>query len=86
MINQIPTVIEIEADMKEGQKRAWMVLQVLSGSKKLSEVTQEMNISITRYYQLEEKAIRALVLSLLSNKKPLVISRLDRGMTRRDFT
>lgn len=80
-------LLEVEEDLKEGQKRAWMILQVLSGAKRLSEVTEEAGISMTRYYQLEEKAIQALVLSLSpqeTKQKSCIQERLRRAEAKID--
>lgn len=46
------------------KKRAWAVLQVLSGQMGVTEAAQAGQISVPRYYQLEQKAVVAMVQAL----------------------
>jgi hypothetical protein len=47
-----------------GKRRCLLVLSVLSGERPVSDVIEEANISRPMYYQLEERALRAMLLAL----------------------
>ena len=53
----------IESD-EASKKRVWTVLQVLSGQMGISEAAKAAQISPNRYYQLEQKAVHAMLLAM----------------------
>lgn len=53
------------ADLDEmGKRRCLLMLSVLSGERPVSDVIEEAQISRQMYYQLEERALRAMLLAL----------------------
>ncbi len=53
----------IEAD-EVSKKRAWTLMQVLSGQMGVTEAAKAAQITVNRYYQLEQKALSAMLLAL----------------------
>lgn len=53
----------LESD-EAAKKRVWTLLQVLSGQMGVSEAAKSAQISLPRYYQLERKAIEAMLLAM----------------------
>ena len=53
----------IEAD-DAAKKRAWTLMQVLSGQMGVTEAAKAAQITVNRYYQLEKKALSAMLLAL----------------------
>jgi hypothetical protein len=53
------------ADLDEmGKRRCLLMLSVLSGERPVTDVIEEAQISRQMYYQLEERALRAMLLAL----------------------
>ena len=48
------------------KKRVWAILQVLAGQMGVSEAARSGQISMTRYYHLEQKALQAMLYALSS--------------------
>ena len=46
------------------KKRVWMILQVLSGQMGVSDAAKAAEVSMTRYYQLEQKALKGMLHAL----------------------
>lgn len=53
----------IEAD-EVSKKRAWTLMQVLSGQMGVTEAAKAAQITVNRYYQLEKQALSAMLLAL----------------------
>jgi hypothetical protein len=53
----------MESD-EAAKKRVWTLLQVLSGQMGVGEAAKAAQISLPRYYQLEKKALAAMLLAL----------------------
>ena len=53
----------IQSD-ETAKKRVWALLQVLSGQMGVTEAAKAAVISVPRYYQLEKKALGAMLLAL----------------------
>ena len=60
-----PTWLKEQQDLDEmARRRCLLVLSVLSGEKPVTDAIQEAGISRGLYYQLEEKALRAMLRAL----------------------
>src|ERR1041384_5440495 len=59
-----------EGQEEMARRRLLMVLSVLSGEKAVTDVIAEAAISRGTYYQLEEKALRAMLVALLPASGP----------------
>jgi hypothetical protein len=60
-----PRWLSTGSDLDEmAKRRCLLVLSVLSGERPVSDVIEEAQISRGMYYQLEERALRAMLLSL----------------------
>lgn len=64
------------------KRRLMMVLSVLSGEKAVTDAIQETNISRPLYYQLETKALQAMLRALAPGSEPSGTPGAD-GMARR---
>ena len=53
----------LESD-EASKKRVWALLQVLSGQMGVSEAAKAVQISSPRYYQLEKKALSAMLMAM----------------------
>ena len=72
-----------QADLDEiARRRCLMVLSVLSGHRPVTEAIAEVSISRQMYYQLEERALRAMLAALAPGASDEVTSRGE-GSTRR---
>lgn len=72
-----------QADLDEiARRRCLMVLSVLSGDRAVTEAIAEVQISRQMYYQLEERALRAMLAALTPGASDDATSRGE-GSTRR---
>jgi hypothetical protein len=67
----IPGWLKEQQDLDEmAKRRTLMVLEVLSGQKPVTDAVEEAQISRPLYYQLETKAVRAMLAALQPNADP----------------
>jgi hypothetical protein len=59
---------------REAQRQAALILEVLAGVHKPSQVAQVLGVSVPRYYQLEGRALRGLVSACEARSKGRVRS------------
>jgi len=74
----------IEGD-ELAKKRAWAVLAVLSGQVGVSEASRLGKISPSRYYQLEERALKSMVQALSPQEgrgRGTLVDQLERAKSR----
>src|SRR5262249_1356385 len=61
-----PSWLVKQSDIDEvARRRCLMILSVLSGERPVTEVVEEAKISRQTYYQLESRAVRAMLSALL---------------------
>src|SRR2546423_3901723 len=67
----VPGWLKEQQDLDEmAKRRTLMVLEVLSGQKPVTDAVEEAQISRPLYYQLETKAVRAMLAALQPGADP----------------
>jgi hypothetical protein len=67
----VPAWLKEQQDLDEmAKRRCLMVLEVLSGQKPVTDAVEEAKISRPLYYQLETKAVRAMLAALQPGADP----------------
>jgi hypothetical protein len=89
----VPRWLREQNDLDEmARRRCLMILTVLSGERSVSDVIEETGVSRQLYYQLEERALRAMLSALLpsgasesvslADSAPKKIAELEAKVTR----